>query len=87
MNKILPIDKLTIGMEVVAVDKSWLETNILFHRFRIRTNEDIQRLRDNGIKNVTIALPDATGSTEQKDTPLSIDDDRDIPKLREMEVP
>ena len=59
MNKILPVDKLEIGMEVVAVDKSWLETNILFHRFRVRSLEDIQRLRDNGIKNVTILIKDS----------------------------
>lgn len=86
MNKIISVDKLEIGMEVVAVDKSWLETNILFHRFRIRTPDDILRLKDNGIKNVTISVADPKGSADLKDNPLSIDDDRDIPKLREMEV-
>ena len=86
MNKILPVDKLEIGMEVVAVDKSWLETNILFHRFRVRSLEDIQRLRDNGIKNVTILIKDSMLAGTEKDAPLSVDDVRDIPKLRAMEV-
>ena len=58
MNKIISIDKLEIGMEVVALDKSWLETNILFHRFRIQSLDEIQKLRDNGIRRVTIRLPD-----------------------------
>ncbi|MGC8500382.1 MAG: HD-GYP domain-containing protein [Leptospirillia bacterium] len=89
MNKILPVDKLEIGMEVVAVDKSWLETNILFHRFRIQTKDDIQKLRDNGIKNVTITLPGtAPASPHHLSNPetLPVDDDRDIPEIREMEV-
>jgi len=89
MNKILPVDKLEIGMEVVAVDKSWLETNILFHRFRIQTKDDIQKLRDNGIKNVTIALPGtapATPGPRANMDSLHVDDDRDIPEIREMEV-
>ena len=86
MNKILPVDKLEIGMEVVAVDKSWLETNILFHRFRVRSFDDIQRLRDNGIKNVTILIKDPIHDKTEKEAPLSVDDNRDIPKLRAMEV-
>ncbi|MHB1731170.1 MAG: DUF3391 domain-containing protein, partial [Leptospirillum sp.] len=43
MDKIIPVDSLTVGMEVVALDKSWLETNILFHRFKIRSDEEIRK--------------------------------------------
>jgi HD-GYP domain-containing protein (c-di-GMP phosphodiesterase class II) len=54
MDKRVPIDELTVGMEVVALDKSWHETNILFHRFKIRSEDEIKKLRENGIRMVTI---------------------------------
>jgi len=54
MHKTIPIEKLSVGMEVVALDKSWLETNILSHRFQVRSEDEISKLRNNGIRMVTI---------------------------------
>lgn len=56
MNKTIPVELLKVGMEVVALDKSWLETNILFHRFRIRSTDEIDKLRENGIQMVTVNI-------------------------------
>ena len=60
MEKIIPVERLSIGMHVVALDRSWLETNFLFHRFRVNSQDDIEKLRENGIRKVTIELPDAS---------------------------
>ena len=41
-------------MFVVGVDRSWLETPFLRHHFLIKTEEEIARLREAGIREVTI---------------------------------
>ncbi len=76
MDKIIPVDSLTVGMEVVALDKSWLETNILFHRFKIRSDEEIRKLKENGIRMVTI---NAADESEEKQTPSRKRDDKNAP--------
>ena len=64
MHKTIHVDKLTVGMEVVSLDKSWLETNILFHRFKIRSEDEILKLKENGIRMVTINV-----EKDQEQTP------------------
>lgn len=86
MNKIISIDRLQVGMEVVALDKSWLETNILFHRFRVQSKEEIQKLRDNGIRMVTVRLPDPHPSVASGQRPGELPDQTEVPIYREMEV-
>lgn len=66
MHKTIPVDKLTLGMEVVALDKSWLETNILFHRFKIRSQDEIRKLKENGIRMVTVNIADDQEQISQK---------------------
>ncbi|MHB8421271.1 MAG: HD-GYP domain-containing protein [Leptospirales bacterium] len=60
MKKTIPIDRLTVGMKVVGLDKSWIETRFLSHTFTIRSEQDIERLRADGISKVTVDLPDRT---------------------------
>lgn len=80
MHRTIPIEKLAVGMEVVALDKSWLETNIMFHRFRIRSEEEIQKLRMNGIRMVTVSVE--TESRKQEDlSRLGPDDDTSLDEL------
>jgi HD-GYP domain-containing protein (c-di-GMP phosphodiesterase class II) len=86
MNKIISIDKLQVGMEVVALDKSWLETNILFHRFRVQSKEEIQKLRDNGIRMVTVKLPDPHPSVAPAQVSGERQEQTEMPIYREMEV-
>lgn len=41
-------------MFVVGVDRSWFETPFLRHRFLVNTEEEIARLRESGVSEVTI---------------------------------
>jgi len=41
-----PIGMLKIGMYVIELDRPWLETAFLFQGFEIKTEEDIQVLRE-----------------------------------------
>ena len=86
MNKIIPVDKLEIGMEVVALDKSWLETNILFHRFRVQSRDEIQKLRQNGIRMVTVRIPDPQPTRAPEKETDKQTEEGETPILRGMEV-
>lgn len=52
--KRIAITELKVGMFVVGVDRSWLDTPFLRHRFLIKSQEEIARLRESGISEVTI---------------------------------
>ena len=56
MNRYLTIsiDSLRVGHYVVGIDKSWLETPFLSHRFMIETVQEIERMKSLGIKLVTV---------------------------------
>jgi len=88
-NRTIPLEQLAIGMEVVALDKSWLETNILFHRFRVRSSEEIAKLRENGILMVTIQVkenePERTATKPRAAANAREDEDRPIFDEQETE--
>ena len=50
----IPVNRLKIGDHVIGIDKSWLETPFLSHRFHIRSIEDIDRLKALGVAMVTV---------------------------------
>lgn len=52
--KRIPIGELKPGMYLVGLDRSWLETPFLRHHFLIGTAEEIARLRQAGVREVTI---------------------------------
>lgn len=54
MRKQIPIDQLKVGMYVVGVDRPWLETPFLRHRFHIKDESQILKLRASGILRVDI---------------------------------
>ena len=64
MRRTVPVDKLTIGMKVVGMDKSWLETSFLSHTFTIRSEQDIDRLKNNGVSKVTVEEPESASPVE-----------------------
>lgn len=66
MKKTIPIDKLAIGMKVVGMDKSWLETRFLSHIFTIRSQQDIERLRVDGVSKVTVEIPEHTAESPEQ---------------------
>ena len=54
MRKQIPIDRLKVGMYVVGVDRPWLETPFLRHRFHIKDESQILKLHASGILRVDI---------------------------------
>ncbi len=52
----IPIENLRIGHYVVGMDKSWLETPFMTHRFFIHRKDEIDALRASGVKFVTVDL-------------------------------
>ncbi len=55
MRKQIHIDQLTAGMFLVGVDQSWFKTPFLFHKRWICGEDDIDILRQAGIRQVAIA--------------------------------
>src|SRR5438445_8041282 len=54
--KRIPIGLVTPGMYVMSLDRSWLETPFFFHRKLIKSAEDIELLKRNGIREVVIDI-------------------------------
>ncbi len=54
MQKKIKVEDLQIGMMVVDVGRSWINHPFLTRRNRIGSSKDIQRLKDYGIREVTI---------------------------------
>jgi len=52
--KQISIDDLVVGMYIVGLDQSWLQSPFLFHRRRITRYEEIARLKAYGVRRVTI---------------------------------
>ncbi len=52
--KQISIDDLVVGMYIVGLDQSWLQSPFLFHRRRIGRYEEIARLKAYGVQRVTI---------------------------------
>ena len=52
--KQISIDDLVVGMYIVGLDQSWLQSPFLFHRRRISRYEEIARLKAYGVRRVTI---------------------------------
>ncbi|GJL49687.1 MAG: HD family phosphohydrolase [Nitrospirales bacterium] len=54
--KIISINDLILGMYVCGVDRPWMETPFLRHRFSITTQTQIDKLKQCGVKQLTIDL-------------------------------
>ena len=50
----IPLTHLSVGMYLIGVDRSWLHTPFLRHKFRIKDQSEIEALRQAGIAEVTI---------------------------------
>ena len=53
-NKTIPIDAVTTGMYLCGIDRAWMDTPFLRHRFLIKTPDQIEKLKKTGVKKVTI---------------------------------
>jgi putative nucleotidyltransferase with HDIG domain len=54
MRKTIPLDQLTIGMSVVGMDRSWLDTPFLRHRVLITRTGQIDKLKRAGVRFVEV---------------------------------
>ncbi len=52
--KRIPMTSVTVGMYLCGIDRSWLDTPFLRHRFLIRSAEDITKLQGSGIQEIII---------------------------------
>ena len=75
--KRIPIASVKVGMYICGIDRSWLDTPFLRHRFLIRSTTDLTKLQQCGIQEITIdterGLDDAsiTETEPQEDTPVT----------------
>jgi HD-GYP domain-containing protein (c-di-GMP phosphodiesterase class II) len=69
--KRIPVDEIKPGMFVVTLDRAWLRTPFFFHRKLITSEAEIDALKRNGIREVTIDTSrgvdcDHAGLTDQE---------------------
>jgi HD-GYP domain-containing protein (c-di-GMP phosphodiesterase class II) len=58
MKKRISIDQLKIGMKVEKLDRSWLATPFLRHRFTITSSEQIEQLHASGVQQLDVEADD-----------------------------
>ena len=63
--KTIPIESLTIGMYICGIDRPWMETPFLRHRFLIKTQDQIEKLTKCRVKNVMIDLDRGVDTTKE----------------------
>jgi HD-GYP domain-containing protein (c-di-GMP phosphodiesterase class II) len=66
--KRIPITSVTVGMYLCGIDRSWLDTPFLRHRFLIRTAEDLTKLQGCGIQEITIDTERGLDDTSKETT-------------------
>ena len=58
MRKRISIDQLKVGMKVEKLDRSWLATPFLWHRFTITSAEQIEQLYASGVQQIDVDVHD-----------------------------
>lgn len=77
--KWIPIASVQVGMYLCGIDRSWLNTPFLKHRFLIRSSADVDKLHRCGIQEITIdtergldVVPDTEETPLPKETSASL---------------
>lgn len=78
-HRTIPLSSLKVGMYLIGVDRSWLHTPFLRHKFMITSPSELESLRGAGIQHVTIdtecgldletGVPPSTTSVSPEDGP------------------
>lgn len=74
MRQRIPVDQLTVGMEIVDLDRSWWETPFVRHRMRVRDKQQIEALKACGVRFVEVVVDEKrqeAADTEEQTTSLS----------------
>jgi HD-GYP domain-containing protein (c-di-GMP phosphodiesterase class II) len=58
MRKQISIDQLKIGMKIEKLDRSWMDTPFLRHRFTITSSEQIAKLQASGVQQLDVEIDD-----------------------------
>ncbi len=69
LTKMLPVEKLGIGMYVAQLDRPWLETPFLFQGFYIRDDDEIADLKKH-CKHVYVSRESLTAEQAELDSPI-----------------
>jgi HD-GYP domain-containing protein (c-di-GMP phosphodiesterase class II) len=75
--KRIPTASVQVGMYLCGIDRAWLDTPFLMHRFLIKSSTDIAKLQQCGIQEITI-------DTERG---LDVTSDSEPPQIPEVDVP
>ena len=66
--KPIPIASVKVGMYLCGIDRSWMDTPFLRHRFLIRSSSDLTELRQCGIQEITIDTDRGLDDTSASET-------------------
>lgn len=73
--KRIPTTSLQVGMYLCGIDRSWLDTPFLMHRFLIKSSTDIAKLQQCGIQEITIDTERGLDVTSDSEPPQLEEDD------------
>jgi putative nucleotidyltransferase with HDIG domain len=87
MHKRISIDQLKVGMKVEKLDRSWLATPFLRHRFTITSAEQIEQLHASGVQRIDVDVhdDDQESCSLVPAVPVEVDSSPSIPPTLESE--
>jgi hypothetical protein len=68
----IPLTRLTVGMYLIGIDRSWLQSPFLRHKFRIKDQSEIEALRRAGITEVTIDTGRGLDVVDHESSPVEL---------------
>ncbi|MDH4192682.1 MAG: DUF3391 domain-containing protein [Nitrospirota bacterium] len=72
--KRIPTTSVQVGMYLCGIDRSWLDTPFLMHRFLIKSSADIAKLQQCGIQEITIDTSRGLDVPSEPEPPHKQDD-------------
>ncbi|GJL70037.1 MAG: metal-dependent phosphohydrolase [Nitrospirales bacterium] len=88
--KRIPTTSVQVGMYLCGIDRSWLNTPFLVHRFLIKDSSDIAKLQQAGIQEITIDTNRGHDVAPDSEAPQTQDDkvsSKQGPPIRDSSVP
>jgi hypothetical protein len=79
MRKRISIDQLKVGMKVERLDRSWLATLFLRHRFTITSAEEIEQLHASGVQQIDVDVHDDRPESGSLVPPMPVRTDVSLP--------
>ena len=72
--KRIPTTSAQVGMYLCGIDRSWLKTPFLVHRFLIKSSSDIAKLEQSGIREIIIDTDRGRDIIQNPEPPRTLDD-------------